>query len=157
MRECAELASPAAVGAVALCLRDAFSALAPAIRASAAGMGGVERGPGEGMRVAICGVGLMVAGGLGGGAEKEGGEEKGHGAGFTAFIVEVNNCPAMPKPGKRWSTLYEKHIVTFLRRLVELGLRGGVDGENELGDGKVAEVGGEGECDRDDECWEEIV
>ena len=121
-------------------------------------MGGVERGPGEGVRVAICGVDLMVAGGGGGDAEKEGGEEKGRGAGFTAVIVEVNkHCPAMPKPGKRWSTLYEKHIVTFLRRLVELGLRGGVGGENELGEVEVAEMDGEGEFDRDSECWEEIA
>lgn len=165
MGECAELASPAATAAVARCMQDTFVALAPAIRAAAAGDGGVARNPGEGMRVAVGGVDLMLACGSnadkdgkhesattdgirnstsksGGGLEGDGTEPNDrspHGdeesTSFRAFVLEVNYCPAMPKKGKRWTDAYRSHLLAFLRAVVELGMCLGSIAEADAGNG----------------------
>lgn len=61
--------------------------------------------------------------------------EKVHG-GFRAFLLEVNNNPAMPGQGKCMSDRYRAHLVNLVGGLIRLGLSGGDDS----GDGLFTQI-----------------
>jgi len=42
---------------------------------------------------------------------------------LTPKILELNNNPAMPSPGKRMSALYQEHLISFVQSITLLGLR----------------------------------
>ena len=44
------------------------------------------------------------------------------------YILEINHNPAMPAPGRLMSDKYRRHLVTFVKSTVDLGLS---DGKND--------------------------
>jgi len=52
--------------------------------------------------------------------------------GFRAFLLEVNNNPAMPGPDKRMSERYRKHLVSLVGGFIRLGLSAGDDSADGL-------------------------
>ena len=41
---------------------------------------------------------------------------------YRAFIIELNNNPAMPASNKQMSTAYRAHLITFLKDLITFGM-----------------------------------
>ena len=142
----------------------AQTAAAFAARAVEMGVTNAQHGARH-VRVAVCGIDLMVChdthaeaspeppwpqqparllySGAGGGSSPGGapGASTNHAdasTGYRAYILEVNNNPAMASPAKRMSEAYRAHVVAFARSLVELCLGSGRAGGGNSNGGEAA-------------------
>lgn len=51
---------------------------------------------------------------------------------FNAYIVEINNNPAMPHPEKHMSSRYRQHLVTLVSSILKLGIKAAAEDDGEL-------------------------
>jgi hypothetical protein len=74
------------------------------------------------VEMAIAGIDLMLE------IFEEKGDDEGaitrgpHGPRLSAYILEINNNPAMPGESKKMSVKYKQHLSTFVKRSILLGL-----------------------------------
>jgi hypothetical protein len=131
MEEVPELVG--AEGAVTACVREAFRALRdtrnmPSLSRPLDRSGEEGRAGGRRVTMAVAGVDLLVArrqpplcSEKAIDSEKK--KEKVTGVGeFEAFIVEVNNNPAMPDEKKTMSRKYREHLFTLVSSIITLGI-----------------------------------
>lgn len=68
---------------------------------------------------------------------------------FNAYIVEVNNNPAMPHPDKHMSTKYRQHLVKLVSSILKLGLRRAAPEDGEV----ISLID---PANSVDDCWETL-